>query len=133
MVGLLRAPLRVQPPALHARIALRHLSTVSSGTTLLRNLSLLKGNAFHRPVLTPHRALSLGSIFGPRKPAPTPPPQVIANISSIEALADANPYDVEKQVALYNALVNAQVKAGYDVVISRWERMCEFVSINRVS
>jgi ATP-dependent metalloprotease len=53
---------------------------------------------------------------------------MIANIASIEASADANPHDVEKQVALFNALVDTQVKAGYDVVISRWERMCEFVS-----
>ena len=57
-----------------------------------------------------------------------PPPQVVANIASIEATADADSYDVEKQVALFEALLATDVKAGRDVLISRWERACAFVS-----
>lgn len=46
----------------------------------------------------------------------------------MEAEANANPQDVQRQVALFEALVGTGVKPGYDVVIARWERTCEFVS-----
>ncbi|OAX44649.1 ATP-dependent metallopeptidase Hfl [Rhizopogon vinicolor AM-OR11-026] len=45
-----------------------------------------------------------------------------------EAEANANPDDVSKQLALYQSLIETQVKAGYEVVITRWERMCELNS-----
>ncbi|KAG1772675.1 P-loop containing nucleoside triphosphate hydrolase protein [Suillus occidentalis] len=61
------------------------------------------------------RALSL---FPWSKPSSTPAPAVVANVA----------HDVAKQLALYQALVGTQVKAGYEVVITRWERMCEFNS-----
>ncbi|KZT11352.1 ATP-dependent metallopeptidase Hfl [Laetiporus sulphureus 93-53] len=44
----------------------------------------------------------------------------------MEADANASSNDVQKQVELYEALVGTGVKPGYDVVIARWERMCEF-------
>ncbi|KIK47041.1 hypothetical protein CY34DRAFT_21639 [Suillus luteus UH-Slu-Lm8-n1] len=71
------------------------------------------------------RALSL---FPWSKPSSTPAPAVVANVARLEAEANANPDDVAKQLALYQALVGTQVKAGYEVVITRWERMCEFNS-----
>lgn len=72
------------------------------------------------------RALSLSSVFS-RKPTPTPPPAVVANVAALEADANANPTDVYKQVALLQALIATKVRPGYDVVIARWERACEFV------
>ncbi|KAH7914655.1 peptidase family M41-domain-containing protein [Hygrophoropsis aurantiaca] len=72
-----------------------------------------------------HRHLSLGSIFS-SKLNPTPPPAIVANVSRLEADADGNPADLSKQIALFQALVDSQIKAGYDIVIRRWERMCEF-------
>ena len=128
MLGVLRTPLRAQRPALYPCITLRQISTASSTFATLRTIQSMKGAAFSRPTPVSRRALSLGSIFGSRRPTPVPPPQVVAQIASLEAAADANPQDVEKQVALFTALMNTNVKAGYDVVVSRWERMCEFVS-----
>lgn len=52
----------------------------------------------------------------------------MAKVAHLEAEANANPDDVAKQLALYQVLVETQVKAGYEVVITRWERMCEFNS-----
>ena len=129
MLGLLRTPLRAQRPAFHACITLRTISTsTSTPLTLLRTAQLLRNSTRSHFVTNPSRAFSLSSIFAPRKPAPVPPPQVVANIASIEAAADADPHDVEKQTALFEALLATNVKPGYDVLVSRWERMCEFVS-----
>lgn len=127
MLGLLRTPLRAQRTAFHTCIPIRHLSTSSSHLTLLRTVQQLRDSNQHRLVTHSSRAFSLLSIFAPRKPSPVPPPQVVANIATVEAAADANPSDVEKQVALFEALLATNVKPGYDVLISRWERMCEFV------
>lgn len=68
------------------------------------------------------------SLFPWSKPSSTPAPAVVAKVARLEAEANANPNDVAKQLALYQALVDTQVKAGYEVVITRWERMCEFNS-----
>jgi len=48
----------------------------------------------------------------------------------MEAEANANPHDVQKQIVLFEGLVGTGVKPGYDVVIARWERMCEFDPTN---
>ncbi|GBE82242.1 Mitochondrial inner membrane i-AAA protease supercomplex subunit YME1 [Sparassis crispa] len=80
-----------------------------------------------RPLLLPHsRALSLSSIFSRKPPVPTPPPSVVANVAAIEAEANANPTDPQKQISLFQALVGTKIKPGYDVVIARWEHMCDF-------
>ncbi|KAG1756777.1 ATP-dependent metallopeptidase Hfl [Suillus paluster] len=71
------------------------------------------------------RALSL---FPWSKASSTPAPAVVAKVARLEADANANPDDVAKQLSLYQVLVDTQVKAGYEVVITRWERMCEFNS-----
>ncbi|KAH9854180.1 ATP-dependent metallopeptidase Hfl [Lenzites betulinus] len=76
------------------------------------------------PVVVHTRLLSLGSLF--RKPGPLPSPAVVANISKLEAEADAHPNDVEKQIVLFEALVSTKAKPGLDTVVARWERLCEF-------
>ncbi|KAJ8584286.1 ATP-dependent metallopeptidase Hfl [Rhizopogon salebrosus TDB-379] len=68
------------------------------------------------------RALSL---FPWSKASSTPAPAVVAKVARLEAEANANPDDVSKQLALFYALTETQVKAGYEVVMTRWERMCE--------
>jgi hypothetical protein len=74
------------------------------------------------------RSLTLSSLFGPRtKPTPTPSPSTVADISLLEATANINHSDVDKQIALFEALLSTRVKAGYDTIISRWERLSEFV------
>lgn len=74
------------------------------------------------------RSFTLSSLFSPRtKPTPTPSPSTIADISLLEAAANINHNDVDKQITLYEALLATRVKAGYDTVISRWERLSEFV------
>lgn len=78
------------------------------------------------------RSLSLGSIFSAQtKPVPTPTPSAIGAIARLEADANAHPRDTSKQLALFEALIDTQIKAGYDVVITRWERMSEFVRPTR--
>jgi ATP-dependent metalloprotease len=53
----------------------------------------------------------------------------VAKVARLEAEANANPDDVSKQLALFYALTETQVKAGYEVVMTRWERMCELVNM----
>ncbi|KAI9509379.1 ATP-dependent metallopeptidase Hfl [Russula earlei] len=82
----------------------------------------------HRPlphVLIPSRTISLGSIFS-SKPSPTPSPHAVAHVARIEADANTHPYDVEKQLALFQALSETNIQPGYELVINRWERMTEF-------
>ncbi|KXN89262.1 ATP-dependent zinc metalloprotease FTSH 5, mitochondrial [Leucoagaricus sp. SymC.cos] len=71
------------------------------------------------------RNLSLGSIFS-RKLAPSPTPLVVAHVTRLEAEANVHPHDTEKQLALFRALLETNLKTSYDLIISRWERMCEF-------
>lgn len=73
------------------------------------------------------RLLSLGSIFGPSKPVPTPSPQVVAHITKLEAEANVHIHDVAKQLALYEALLDTKLKSSYELVVNRWEKMVEFV------
>lgn len=69
----------------------------------------------------PCRSLSLF-----RSP-PLPPPRVLAQIHLLETAANASPKYVEAQVAYYQALVDSGLPNAYQRVISRWERMLEFV------
>ncbi|KAJ7905489.1 ATP-dependent peptidase [Mycena olivaceomarginata] len=77
-------------------------------------------------ILLHSRHLSLGSIFSRPKPSPSPSPHVVVEISKLEAEADVNRHDVPKQITLFQALVSTNFKQSYEVVISRWEKMCEF-------
>jgi len=74
------------------------------------------------------RSLSLGSIFSRSKPEPTPTPQVVALITRLEAEANVHPHDVSKQLALLDALADTKLKSSYELVVNRWQKMCEFVS-----
>ncbi|KAI0336498.1 ATP-dependent metallopeptidase Hfl [Cubamyces sp. BRFM 1775] len=76
------------------------------------------------PTATQSRLLSLSSLF--RRPTSLPGPSVTAKISKLEAEADADPNNVEKQVALFEALAATKVKPALDTVVARWERLCEF-------
>ncbi|KAJ6596891.1 ATP-dependent peptidase [Mycena vulgaris] len=77
-------------------------------------------------ILLPSRHLSLGSIFSRPRPSSAPSAHVVVEISKLEAEADVNRHDVAKQITLFQALVSANFKQSYEVVISRWEKMCEF-------
>ena len=76
---------------------------------------------------TSNRHFSLANLLTRRKPVQTPSPAVVANIALIEADANASPHNPQKQIALFEALMQTKNKAGYDLVATRWERMCEFV------
>ncbi|KAI0647017.1 ATP-dependent metallopeptidase Hfl [Trametes meyenii] len=108
---------RLQPLSL---LQFRSLSSFHRTALSLRAVSLPS----RRPVIFHSRPLSLASLL--RRPSPLPSPAVVANISKLEAEADAHPNDVEKQVALFEALVGTKAKPGLDTVVARWERLCEF-------
>lgn len=57
-----------------------------------------------------------------------PPVHSVALITRAEAEADADPNNVDIQVLLFKLLIESQRSAGWNVILSRWERMCEFVS-----
>ena len=112
-------PLRPPPLSL---APFRSLSSLPRYTPLVCAAALPS----RKPIATQSRLLSLSSLF--RRPTALPGPAVVANISKLEAEADAHPNDVEKQVALFEALVATKVKPALDTVVARWERLCEFVS-----
>lgn len=105
---------RVSPSLLRTTIPSYHLQYRPFGPT-------------HLTIPTSSRHFSLASLLTRSKPVQTPSPAVVANIALIEADANASPHDTQKQIALFEALVQTKNKAGYDLVIARWERMCEFV------
>jgi ATP-dependent metalloprotease len=72
--------------------------------------------------------LSLGSIFSRSKPVAAPDPHVVAHITRLEAEANVHPHNVAKQLTLFEALLATNLKSSYELVITRWEKMCEFVS-----
>lgn len=117
--------LTVPGPILHPHLPLT-IRSIATGLGPRPTASRIEpfqtlGPSFRRP-------LTLSSLFSPRtKPTPTPSPSTIADISLLEAAANINHNDVDKQIALYEALLSTKVKAGYDTVISRWERLSEFV------
>ncbi|KAL4251753.1 AAA ATPase family protein [Abortiporus biennis] len=126
LFGALRTQLRTPKPSLHPLLQFRSLSSnVPSALSLLRvhHGYKLPKQSVASLLVVGTRQLSLGSIFAPRKPLPTPPPAVVANIATLEAEANANPRDVEKQIALFKALLATNVEAGYEVIIGRWQRM----------
>ncbi|THH27247.1 hypothetical protein EUX98_g6934 [Antrodiella citrinella] len=51
----------------------------------------------------------------------------MATILELEQAANAEPHNVQTQLAFFDALMKSGVKPAYDVVVARWERMCEFV------
>ncbi|KAF7294936.1 ATP-dependent peptidase [Mycena indigotica] len=79
-----------------------------------------------RVLFSQSRHISIGSVFSRSKPTSAPSPHVVVEISKLEAEADINRHDVGKQITLFQALVSTNFKQSYEVVISRWEKMCEF-------
>lgn len=122
LLGAFRASHIPRPPlnSIYTRPPCTHLSTVSF---------TCRTSVFPRFQQPNHaRPFSLSSLIFPKKAKPTPTPQVVASIATIEADADAHPQDPTKQLTLFDALATTKVKPAYDVIIGRWERMCEFVS-----
>ncbi|KAG6897572.1 hypothetical protein C0992_000160 [Termitomyces sp. T32_za158] len=74
------------------------------------------------------RDISLLSKFSRGRPSQIPSPLVIAHISRLEAEANVSPHDLSKQLALFQALADTKLTSSYELIISRWERMCEFDS-----
>ncbi|QRV72558.1 intermembrane space AAA protease IAP protein [Ceratobasidium sp. AG-Ba] len=60
------------------------------------------------------------------KPAPVSPVLRLAKIARLEADADAHAHDPARQVALFMELAAIDSRTGYQGIVSRWERMCEF-------
>ena len=117
--------LTVPGPMPHPRIP---LSVRSIATGLGRGSTIQRMEHFRALNPSLRRSFTLSSLFSPRtKPTPTPSPSTVADISLLEAAANINHNDVDKQLALYEALLATKVKAGYDTIISRWERLSEFV------
>lgn len=75
-----------------------------------------------------HRMFSLRSIFSRKPPVAAPTPFVVAQITRLEAEANVHPHDVAKQLALFEALLATNLNSSYELIITRWEKMCEFVS-----
>ena len=128
LLGALRVPTRAAPRGPHSFHSFRS----AAPSTLLRGpSSALRTTCFPRlsivAQLQQRRGLSLGTLFTRAKPTPTPSPAIVANIARIEAEANNAPHDVNKQLALFQALVDTKAKPGYDLLVTRWERMCEFV------
>lgn len=57
-------------------------------------------------------------------------PFKIWRINKLEEEADAFPIDPARQVALFQALADADIRACYERIARRWERMCEFSPAN---
>ncbi|KAJ3732998.1 ATP-dependent peptidase [Lentinula guzmanii] len=99
--------------------------TLSTSSLLCSQLRTLRPLPPRTPLtLLAVRNLSLGSIFS-RKPT-IPSPTVVANITRLEAEANVYPHDVSKQMALFEALLDTKLKASHELIINRWEKMCEF-------
>jgi len=109
-------------------IRARFLSSVST-SRIHRNPFISFGHQ-HIFASTPcsRRLLTLGSIFSRSKAEVTPTPHVVALITRLEAEANVHPHDISKQLALFEALLDTKLHSSYELVVTRWERMCEFVS-----
>ncbi|TFK29935.1 ATP-dependent peptidase [Coprinopsis marcescibilis] len=94
-------------------------------TVFLRQIQPVRHSPLLRQVLL-QRNISLGSIFARQRPPPAPTPHVVAHITRLEAEANVHPHDVDRQLDLFEALVDTKMKSSFELVISRWERMCEF-------
>ena len=125
--GVLRASAaRANPPRLFTAASTRFFCNLIPQA---HRSSVFQG--LHNPFLyktCTHRTLSLGSIFSRSKPVPVPTPLVVAHITRLEAEANVHPHDVAKQLTLFEALLATNLNSSYELVITRWEKMCEFVS-----
>ncbi|KAF7363444.1 ATP-dependent peptidase [Mycena sanguinolenta] len=105
----------------------RMLSFLAACRARPQAFSVAQARSFvSRPVFSVGLRVSLRPPSPPPKPAASPSPHVVVEISKLEAEADVNRHDVAKQITLFQALVSTNLKQSYEVVISRWEKMCEF-------
>ena len=93
----------------------RHTRYVSLPLSLKRRLAPLNS-----------QNSNLGSIFS-RNPAPSPYPLIVVHMTRLEAEANVQPQDVEKQLALFRTLMETKLKTSYELVINWWEQVCKFV------
>ncbi|KIL00403.1 hypothetical protein PAXRUDRAFT_821687 [Paxillus rubicundulus Ve08.2h10] len=104
----------LQRTVLQSRIALAHSASSPISPT-------------RRHVLWPQTCTRRNASFFPwSKPTSIPSPDTVAEIARLEAEVNADPNDLSKHISLFRAMVGTKTKAGYDLVMSRWERMCEF-------
>lgn len=129
LLGVLRHSSR-RPPSIFAPILSRSFSRIPPSTF---SPIFLRTTHLHSPVKVlafapcARRSISLKSIFSMGTPQPTPSPIAVAHISRLEGEANAHPTNVDKQLELFFALVETKTQAGRDLIMARWERMCEFV------
>lgn len=111
-------------------IRARFLSSVSTSRIHRNSSSFVSFGHHYILASTPcsRRRLTLGSIFSRSKTEATPTPHVVALITRLEAEANVHPHDISKQLTLFEALLNTKLHSSYELVVTRWERMCEFVS-----
>lgn len=123
--SLIPGALRVspRPPLFSSTILLRTPSIRRFHHNLHTNPQRIPNLVFPSPT---RRLLSVSSLFTRSKPLQTPSPLVVAHITRLEAEANVHPHDVSKQLALFQALADTKLKSSYDLIITRWERTCEF-------
>lgn len=129
LLGVLRHSSR-RPPSMLAPILSRSFSRIPPSTfspVLLRTSHLQSPTRILAIAPCSRRSISSKSIFSMGTPQPTPSPIAVAHISRLEGEANAHPTDVDKQLELFFALVETNTQAGRDLIMARWERMCEFV------
>lgn len=123
--GVLRAQRRTVTTSIPPVHHLRSFSTVHRTLPLPRTRSPLippSRNSIPWPQPCIRRSLSL---FPWSKPTATPSPDTVAEIARLEAEANTDPNNAHAHEELFRSLAATKTKAGYDLIMSRWERMCE--------
>ena len=133
MSGVLRASAaRASPPRLFLASSTRFFSNLFPQVHRIPGSLVFQGRNprfLYQPCSL--RMLSLGSIFSRTRPVAAPTPLVVAHITRLEAEANVHPHDMAKQLALFEALLATNLKSSQELIITRWEKMCEFVSSSR--
>ncbi|KAG9318479.1 ATP-dependent metallopeptidase Hfl [Chiua virens] len=93
---------------------------------LLRSTALIQHTP-HRLFPWPKPVFRRTASFFPwsRHPAPPPSLDTAAQIAALEVQANADPNDLQKQLAFFKALAATRTKEGYDTVIDRWQHSSE--------
>jgi ATP-dependent metalloprotease len=56
-------------------------------------------------------------------------PLIYARVVRLEEEANASPNNVAKQVTLWRAILDLDTPSAYERIVSRWERLLEFVRL----
>jgi len=107
----------------------RQVSTLGLRKSLVQDITYLARPCTRTLVqpLTHSRNFTLASLFTRSKPSPSLTPSVVTHIARLEADANVYTQDISKQVAFLQALLDTQFKSSYDLIIARWEKICQFV------